>query len=144
MKLQKHNIEEIEGHILKAEHNLTFVKDNIKLNHLDWAITGCYYASYHAASALIMTRDYASKNHLATLLILTKEFYKKELTREDIKNFAELLDYQDILFYVESKNKREDATYSTKILYTKEEAEQLRIKATLFVSKIKELIKNNN
>ena len=45
---------------------------------------------------------------------------------------------------VESKNKREDATYSTKILYTKKEAEQLRIKATLFVSKIKELVKNDN
>lgn len=91
-----------------------------------------------------MTKDYSSKNHLATLIILIKEFYNKELTKEDIKNFADMLDYQDILFYVESKNKREDATYSTKIVYSKQEAEQLRMKAALFVSKIKELIKNDN
>ena len=55
-----------------------------------------------------------------------------------------LLDYQDILFYVESKNKREDATYSTKTKYSKQETEQLRVKSTLFVSKIKLIIEEKN
>jgi len=55
---------------------------------------------------------------------------------------SQLLDYQDVLFYVESKNKREDATYSTKTKFDKPEVEQLRIKAALFVSKIKSILKN--
>ena len=69
--------DEIKGHISKAEHNLVFVKDNIKLGHFDWCISGCYYASYHAVLAMIMTKGYSSKSHLATLCVLIKEFYKK-------------------------------------------------------------------
>jgi uncharacterized protein (UPF0332 family) len=142
--LLKHNkdLKEIEGHILKAEHNIRFVNKIFKLNFSDWAITGCYYASYHAALALIMTKGYSSKNHLATLCVLIKEFYNKGLTREDIEILVNLLDYQDILFYVESKKKREGAAYSTKTSFNNKDVEQLRMKAVLFVSKIKEMIEN--
>jgi len=133
---------EIQGHIQKSEHNLRFVNDNLKLKYEDWATTGCYYAAYHSALALIMKKGYSSKNHLATLLILIKEFYNKGLNKNDMQTLASLLDYQDILFYVESKNKREDATYSTKTNYNTKDIEQLRIKATLFVSKVKEILKD--
>lgn len=131
---------ELLGHVQKSEHNLRFVQDNIKLNYLDWTITGCYYASYHAALALLMTKTFSSKNHLVTLLLLIKEFYNEGLNEDDLQTFATLLDYQDILFYVESKNKREDATYSTQTKYTKQDVEQLRIKSTLFVSKVKDML----
>lgn len=137
---QKLDWTEIKGHLLKSEHNLRFVQENIKLGFIDWSITGCYYSSYHSALALIMTKGYTSKNHLATLCILIREFYQQGLSQEDIEILSNLLDYQDVLFYVESKNKREDATYSSKIKFTKEEVESLRIKAVLFVSKIKAMI----
>lgn len=133
------DLEEIKGHISKSDHNLRFVAEN-KLNFPDWAMTGCYYASYHAALALIQTKGYTSKNHLATLYVIIKEFYKKELTEEDIKLLCHFLDYRDILFYVESKNKREDATYSTKTLFNKYEVEKLRIQSIMFVNKIKDII----
>ena len=54
-----------------------------------------------------------------------------------------MLDYQDVLFYVESKNKREDAIYSTKTKFEKQEVEQLRIKTVLFVNKIKSILKDS-
>ncbi len=137
---QEIDISEIQGHFLKSENNLRFIQENIKLGFLDWAITGCYYACYHAALALILTKRYSSKNHIATLCVLIKEFYKKELTEEDIEILSNFLDYQDVLFYVESKNKREDATYSTKIKFTKQEVDALKLKAILFVSKIKSIL----
>ena len=140
---QKNDLKEIEGHIHKSEHNIKFINQIVKLNFSDWAIVGCYYASYHAALALIMTKGYSSKNHLATLCVLIKEFYNKGLTKEDIETFAHLLDYQDILFYVESKEKRENAAYTAKIIFDKKEVEQLRMKAVLFVSKIKGIIGND-
>ena len=133
--------EEIKGHLLKAEHNLRFVSTIAKEKFFDWALTGCYYSCYHAALALIQSKGYTSKNHLATLLILIKEFYKKELTKEDLEILSNFLDYEDVLFYVETKNKREDATYSTKILFDKKEVERLRIQATMFVNKIKDILK---
>jgi len=144
LKKQAVDLAEIKGHILKAEHNLKFVSENIKLKFYDWAITGCYYACYHAASALILKRGYSSKNHLATLCVLIKEYYKKELSEEDIKLFSNFLGYQDILFYVESKNKREDATYSTKIIFEKKELEKLRINASLFVNKLSNILKESS
>lgn len=129
--------EEIKGHLLKSEHNLRFVANN-KPQFSDWSIIGCYYACYHAALALIQHKGYTSKNHHATICLLIRDFYNKELDEEDIETFNQLLDYQDLLFYVESKNKRENASYTTKTKFTKEEVEKLRIKAALFVSKIKD------
>jgi len=143
LKKQAIDLAEIKGHILKAEHNLKFVLENIKLEFYDWAITGCYYACYHAASALILTKGYSSKNHIATLCVLIKEFYKKELSEKDIELFSNFLDYQDVLFYVQSKNKREDAAYSTNIIFDKKELEKIRINASLFVNKLSNLIKEN-
>lgn len=54
------------------------------------------------------------------------------------------IDYQDILFYVESKNKREDATYSTKTKFGKKEVEQIRLKAILLVSKLKSILEGTH
>lgn len=134
---------EIQGHIEKAEHNLSFIRDNLKLGYNDWCITGCYYASYHIVLALILTKGFASKNHLATLCILIKEFYKNGIEKEDLELIDSLfLDYQDLIFYVESKNKREDATYSSNKFYEKSAVENLRLKAVVFVDKVKSLIKS--
>jgi uncharacterized protein (UPF0332 family) len=131
--------EEIKGHLAKTEHNLRFIqKQNIEFS--DWIVVGCYYACYHCALAATLYKGYTSKNHLATLIILIKEYYDKELSKEDFKLFSNLLDYHDILFYVETKNKREDASYSTKIYFDKAEVEDLKLKTILFVSKIKELL----
>ncbi|MBD3303916.1 DNA-binding protein [Candidatus Woesearchaeota archaeon] len=131
---------EIKGHLLKADHNLRFIAEVQAKDFPDWAITGCYYACYHAALALIQTKGYTSKSHLATMCILIKEFYKNELTEEDIALLSKFLDYKDILFYVEAKNKREDAAYSTKTLFDKKEVKKLRIQAVLFVNKIKNIL----
>ncbi|MBI4438796.1 HEPN domain-containing protein [Candidatus Woesearchaeota archaeon] len=141
IRRQKPESAEIRGHIEKAVNNLNFVKDNLKLGYHDWCITGCYYASYHAVLALLMTKGYVSRSHLATLCLLIKEFYKKGIDKEDIELVDGLfIDYQDLLFYVESKNKREDATYSSKRQYGKQLAESLRLKAVLFVNKVKGMV----
>ena len=73
-------------------------------------------------------------------MILIKEFYNKELNKEDIEVISTFLDYQDLLFYIESKNKREDATYMSNTKFQKNDVEQLRLKAALLVSKIKAIV----
>ena len=136
--LSKH---EIKGHLEKARHNLSFLKE-IKPEFNDWTLVACYYATYHAALALIISKGNFSKNHDATLCILIKEFYKKELTKEDIQ-LLNLFDAQDLLFYVESKNKREEASYSTKIKYGTPEVNNLKVKTTLFINKVDKIIKED-
>lgn len=131
---------EILGHLRKADHNLRFVADIIGSDYADWVLTGCYYACYHAALALIRTKGYASKNHLATLCILVKDFYRNGLSEEDIKTFSEFLEYEDVLFYVEAKNKREEATYSTRTDFDRGGLRRLRIRAALFVNRIRDIV----
>ena len=141
IKVSRNNNEEIKGHMMKSEHNLNFVNDNMRLGYRDWAIVGCYYASYHAAIALIMTKGYRSKNHLATLLLLIRYFFDNGLDKSDIEAMATLLDYHDLLFYVESKNKREEAAYTTRLNYDDAQVRDMRMKTALFISKSKEILK---
>lgn len=143
LKKQPLDKSEIEGHIEKAKHNLDFVLDNMRMNHYDWCITGCYYAVYHAALALLIQKGYTSKNHDATLCILIKEYLNQDINEKDIELINSFfLDYQDLLFYVQSKNKREEASYSTRKIFDKNTVEDLRIKAILFIDKAKEIIEN--
>jgi len=136
------DINEIKGHIEKSEHNLNFIKDTLKQGYSDWAITGCYYAMYQAVLALILKKGYSSKNHDATLCILIKEYYKKGIEQEDVELMNKFfVDYQNLLFYIQAKNKREDATYSSNYKYDYKTVENLRIKAILFVNKAKEILK---
>ncbi len=129
------------GHLQKAEHNLNFVKDILNMQYPDWCITGCYYAVYHAALALILAKGYASKNHEATLCVLIKEYYKKGIDAQEIETMHEFfLTYQDVLTYVESKQTREKATYSTERHFEPETIKALRLKAILFVNKAREIL----
>lgn len=127
---------EIKGHMEKAGHNLRFVSDVLKLGYTDWAITGCYYAIYQAALALLLKKGFFSKSHEATLCVLIRHYYRKELSKGDIELFNDAyLDSQDIMFYVESKSEREKASYSTAIHFNAESVNALRVKAMLFVRK---------
>jgi uncharacterized protein (UPF0332 family) len=133
---------EIKGHIAKAEHNIKFVDNIQNEDFLDWVLVGCYYTLYHASLALILKKGFFSKNHDATLCLLIKNYYKN-LTDDDINlfNFT-FLNKEDILFYVVSKNKRENASYSTKINFDRSQINKVVIKTKLLLNKIKEIIDN--
>lgn len=136
---------EMKGHIEKAEHNSNFIQDTLKQDYTDWAIVGCYYASYHIALALLLKKGFTSKNHDATLCILIKDYYQKGLSRDDIELINKVyLDNNDILFYVQSRQEREKASYSSQIAFDKKLVSDLRLKTLLFVNKGKEIIEKSN
>jgi len=131
---------EILGHIEKAEHNVSFVAEVLE-DYSDWAVVGCYYASYHIALALALKKGFSSKNHDATLCILIK-YYNKSLSEEDLELLNKIyLSNQDILFYAHSKEEREKASYSTQINFDNQSVSELRKKTLTFVNKCKEILK---
>ena len=139
---QEVNQQELKGHIEKAEHNASFVKDALGTGYSDWAVVGCYYSSYHMALALISKKGYFSKNHDATLCVLIKEYINTKLSAEDIEMLNKIyLDNEDVLFYVKSRKEREKASYSTQIAFDKKEVEELRSQTLLFIRKAQEIIK---
>ena len=141
ISVQEPDKEEIKGHIHKAEHNIKFVEDTSKKAFSDWVLVGCYYTLYHTALALILQKGYASKNHDATLCLLIKEYYK-QISNDEIEliNFT-FLTKEDFFFYAESKNKREEASYSTKTIF--EDINKIIIKTRLFLNKTKEMIETD-
>lgn len=135
---QQPDMNEIEGHIAKSKHNLNFADDT---KYSDWVLVGCYYAAYHMALALIMTKGYYSKNHDATLCVLVRHFHL--LQDELILLNSIALDTQDILFYVEAKNKREEASYLTQTSFDKNTINSIKLKTILFINKANEIIDNS-
>jgi len=135
---------EIKGHLEKAEHNLRFITDNLKLKYLDWCITGCYYAVYHASLSLIGLKGWHSKHHNATLCILIKEYLNKEIEQKEIELINRFfLTYNDLLFYTESKTKRNLATYSTKTAFDEKSVKDLISQSRNFVNKAREITKSS-
>ena len=136
----------IQGHIEKANHNLAFLQKTLDLKDFnDWSLVVSYYSIYQASLALCALRGYSTKDHLATLLILIKEFYPQSLDSSEIKLINETtLEKEHVLNYTEAKKKRGEASYSTIIMFNKEEAEDLQSKAISFVNKAKNIIEASN
>ena len=136
----------MQGHLDKADHNLRFVKATLSLGEFnDWAIVSTYYSIYHASLALCALKGYSTKDHLATLLILIKEFYETKLNKEEIEMVNKTtLEKEQVLYYIEAKNKRTKASYSTQKIFDEKEAESLRQKAIRFLNKVKEIIGSFN
>ena len=134
---------EIKGHIEKAEHNMEFVEHTSKTDFSDWVLVGCYYALYHAALALLLKKGLFSKNHDAILCLLIKEYYK-ELSKEEFEwiNFT-FLNNEDILFYVQAKDTREKASYSTKTAFDCSDVKAIVVKTRLLFNKAKEMLHND-
>lgn len=130
---------ELRGHLEKAKHNLRFVNDNYRLNYLDWVVTGCYYAVYHSVLGLILSRGYFSKNHDASLSVLIREFYEEFNEEVDFVNRL-FIDYSDVCFYVQSKNKRELASYSSSFVLSKKEVKKIIGRTIKFVNKVEEIL----
>lgn len=132
---------EIAGHMEKAKHNLSFIGDTKKIEYPDWIVTGCYYAVYHAVLSLIMSKGYFSKNHDASLSVLIKEFYEDFVSAFDFIN-ALFIDYNDITFYVQTREKRESASYSSSFVFSKNEIEKIINQTVNFVNKAEEILEN--
>jgi len=144
IKVEKETKELVQGHLEKADHNLKFVKSTLELKDFnDWAIVSSYYAIYHASLALCALKGYSTKDHNATLLILIKEFYNNGLTKEEIETVGKTtLEKEDVLYYVSAKQNRNKASYSTEKIFELKEVENIRIKAIMFVNKVKGIIEN--
>src|SRR3990167_1913936 len=146
LKIETEKDELVKGHLEKADHNLKFVKSALELEEFnDWAIVSAYYSIYHASLALCALRGFSTKDHSATLLILIKEFYNKELTKEEIELVNDsTIEKEHILYYAESRKQRSKASYSTKVNFTKKEAEDLRLKTIKFINKAKEIVEKGS
>ena len=133
------NPELVKSHLKKARHNLEFYKlnkEHKKFN--DWLIVTLYYSLYHSALALIINRNYSSKNHHATILILIKEY---AITKDEARLLNELsINREDAELYTNPKDDRHDASYATNIKFDQETIDDYENQVLDFINKTEELI----
>ena len=132
----------IISHIEKAKHNMAFFDINKNISQFnDWLIVTLYYALYHSALALVVNKNYISKNHSATILFLMKHYI---ISREEIRLIEDLsIGKEDAELYTELKNDRHNASYSTKILFTDEKIKYYKDKVINFILKAEGIIEGD-
>tara|TARA_Y100000310_G_scaffold341660_1_gene441534 strand:- start:945 stop:1457 length:513 start_codon:yes stop_codon:yes gene_type:complete len=131
----------VNAHIEKAKHNMLFFdknKDSDEFN--DWLIVTLYYALYHSVLALIVNKEYNSKNHSASLIFLIK-YYSQ--FKEDIILLQELsIKKEDAELYTNLKEDRHKASYETKHNFQTDNIIEYRSKVIDFIHKAEDIIQN--
>lgn len=123
--------EEIDLHLERAEEKLEAAKYLFEGEYYNDASSRAYYSMFHAASALLLTKDIAPYTHRELIKKFGLEFVKKEIIDEW---YAKALRNQ--------KDMRELGDYDVTREITEEEAEQLIENAERFLEEIVELIES--
>jgi uncharacterized protein (UPF0332 family) len=141
LKIEKDN-DLIDSHLEKAKHNMLFFsknKNDSKFN--DWLIVTLYYALYHSVLALIINKNYVSKNHTASLIFLIKHY---SYLKNEIKLLHDLsIKKEDAELYTNLKEDRHTTSYQTNIYFSKEKINEYKIKVLDFINKTEEIIDNS-
>lgn len=115
-------LKEIEG----ASYDLAKARKSLDDNDAKWAIVKAYYAMFHAARALLFSRNFREKSHRA-LLIAMRELFRRSVKPELLDAFEEGMDL------------REEADYS--MIYSEESAQELIESAEQFLMEAKRILK---
>ncbi|MFQ6135681.1 MAG: HEPN domain-containing protein [Candidatus Hydrothermarchaeales archaeon] len=125
-------MDKVEYHLKEAEERLEAAKILLENKRIKDAISRAYYCMYHAARALLLTKDLSPKTHKGVIQKFGEEFVKTEkISRE----------YSSILSKAEEL--REFADYDVVREFSLEEAESVVEDAEKFLSEIKEFLKED-
>ena len=82
------NKEEILKHILKSESKLESAKTNLEHFQYDDAVSRAYYSTFHAISAILLTKELSFSSHNQALGSFNKEFIKTSLLPKQFGKWA--------------------------------------------------------
>jgi len=115
-------LKEIQG----ADYDLEKASRSLTSGDAKWAIVQAYYAMFHAARALLFSKNLREKSHRALLAAL-RELFGNSIGLRLLDEFEEGMDL------------REEADYS--ITYSEESAHELIRNAQRFITEAKHILK---
>ncbi len=93
----------------KSDQSMVEAKDNARLGHWTLAANRLYYALFHAANALLVSKELTAKTHSGVISLLSQKFVKTDLlTREDgvliarLQSMRNTGDYDDFFEWEET------------------------------------------
>lgn len=123
-------MDNIEYHIKEAGNKLAAAKSLFENGFYKDSASRSYYSMYHAARALLLTKDISPKTHEGVIAKFSLEFVKKDLIE---KYYSKAL--------AKGKDVREIADYEVIAEITEEEAESVIEDADRFLDRIKKAIR---
>jgi len=119
----------IDAQLARAHDCLAVIPSLIEEGYNGFAIERAYYACFHAASALLATRDLGFSRHSAVISVFGKEFAGPKL--------IDPVHHETISELFEA---RLDVTYRFEAPPTREEARDGERRATEFVAAVEEFL----
>lgn len=113
--------------LLSANGDLKRAKATLKQKDFKWTTIQAYYSMFHAARALLYSRNLRERSHQC-LIIAIKELFVKE----------KLLDYRIVEIFQRAKILRENADYYDR--FSETAAENILEKAEEFIIRTKEIL----
>jgi uncharacterized protein (UPF0332 family) len=123
--------DEIEELLNLAEENLNEARILFENKMYKGAVSRAYYSMFHAAQALLLTKDITPKKHVGVLKTIGMEFVNKGL-----------LDKTYSKYYKYAFDIRHKVDYEAKFKVSEELADELIEDAEEFLEKIKEILDN--
>ena len=126
-------MDNIEYHVKEAENKLAAAKSLFENRFYKDSASRSYYSMYHAARALLLTKDISPKTHEGVIAKFGLEFVKKDIIEKYYSKAR-----------AKGKDVREIADYDVIAEITEEEAESVIEDAEKFLGRIKEAIREIN
>lgn len=119
------NMEDAKEHIEKAEREFKVTEYLKKGNFLDHSVGSVFYCMYHCFLAIASKFGYESCNQTCTISLI--EYLKEQGKIELDDKFIKMFKYAETAEEKEDSliELREDYTYSTKVIFSKEKIEEL-------------------
>jgi len=122
-------LDNIGYHIEEATHKLAAARLLLREGFCKDSVSRAYYSMYHAAKALLLTKDISPNTHRGVIQEFGLEFVKKDLIE---KYYSKAL--------AKGKDVREIADYDVIVEISKEEAESVVEDAEKFLKRIRKAI----
>ncbi|GBE18873.1 HEPN domain protein [archaeon BMS3Abin16] len=122
-------MDRVDYHLAEADERLETARILLDHKRPKDAIGRAYYAMYHAARAILLTRDISPRTHKGLIQKFGEVFVKTELVS---KKYSVLLSKAESL--------REMADYDVIHKFTMEEAEVIVSDADKFIEKIEKIL----
>ena len=87
----------VEKELAGAEFDFKTAQESFEEGNVKWAAVQCYYAVFHAAKALVLSKGFAEKGHRCLFIAFEELFVKPGLFE---KRFLDL--YDDLMLQRES------------------------------------------
>ena len=143
LKTIKPDLELVNSHIKKAEHNINAISDFKRFGYSDWSASAAFYSIYHCFLAIITKFGYESRNQECTFALIYRliETDKIKLDKALVKQI-QVFDAKEKHESASIIEVRESEQYGVKLSLEEETFARILTTARIILDRTKEILED--